>query len=124
MKHSIISSIVIGLALTTLCVSAQAEEMIIFGKERPIEINYSKCGTDIPKMGVKVDQKKWTINWKWENKSQTWCGWGTESIPINDISKFLSGNLVIKFIGGYQGRPPEVKFIDLDDTHTSIVSIH
>ncbi|MBF0422571.1 MAG: hypothetical protein HQL73_06230, partial [Magnetococcales bacterium] len=97
-------------------------KLIILDKTRPIVISYSKCGTDRAKQMVKMDKNLGTVNWKWESKTGIWCGWGTPSLPTPDLSPYLSGFLVIRFTGSYQGPPPEVKFIDTSDNHTQLVN--
>lgn len=96
-------------------------EPIIFAEKKPIQIPYQKCGNDKAVQLVKVDTEKWSINWKWDNKGGVWCGWGTESLPLSDLSNYLNGYLIIKFTGTYEGDAPEVKFIDFSDNHTTLV---
>ena len=94
----------------------------VFDKKLPVRITWHKCGNDPATQAVKVDRGSWSINWKWENKSGIWCGWGTETLPTKDLSEFLNGYLVIKFTGTHQGMPPQVKFIDIEGTATELVS--
>lgn len=97
-------------------------DLPIFKKGRSVYVSYKKCGNDRPVHFVRVDQNKWTINWKWLNKSQAWCGWGIENLPTSNLAEYMEGNLVIKYLGSYQGKSPEVKFIDFDDNHTNLIS--
>ena len=67
-------------------VFSELKEIIIFSKDRNIDIIFSKCGDEKAINLIRTDSTIGQINWKWENKSNIWCGWGTESIPDNDIT--------------------------------------
>jgi len=106
--------------------SAKAEDVPIFSKSRLIQIGMSKCNLTKNNPSARslpyIDKSENTIHWKWENKRGTWCGWQTYSLPKNDFSEYLNGVLVLEFQGTYDGNPPEVKFVDLEGKHTSIVN--
>lgn len=69
-----------------------------------------------------LDKKNGIINWMWDNKVGVWCGWGTESLPTQNLSDYLGGYFVVKFTGNCQGRLPQVKFIDMEGTDTNLVN--
>ena len=101
---------------------AFSQDLVIFSKTRPIEISYVGCATYKPIHVLRVNGETGVIYWKWENKSQAWCRWRTESLPESNFSGYLDGRLIIKFYGAYEGRPPEVEFIDSRNIHTRPVN--
>jgi hypothetical protein len=114
---------IILVILCSFSLSFGEDKVTLFSKDRLIDVAYSKCGSDKPVHLIRIDEAKGRINWKWENKAQAWCAWGTESLPINDFSEYLKGFLVLELLGNYHGRPPEVLFIDFKGRRTSLVNL-
>ncbi|MEO5356593.1 MAG: hypothetical protein H7844_04765 [Nitrospirae bacterium YQR-1] len=122
-KKNVFITGVLFVAFLVVNGNSYAKESVIFNNGRTIDIAYSKCGTNAPIHLVKVDKENGTIKWKWDNKSNVWCGWGTESLPEKDLSAYLNGYLVISFSGDFQGGSPEIKFLDFDGSSTPLVNV-
>jgi hypothetical protein len=71
---------------------------------------------------VKYDRGIGSIIWQWTKSKGSWCGWGIEALPINDLSPFSNGYFVARFYGYFLGSPPEVLFIDNNDNRSRIIN--
>lgn len=113
--------LIIFYSMTPAIVSAK--DIPIFSAERNISLAFSKCDNSIPIHLIQIDFDNARINWKWENKDAVWCGWGTESLPVKNISYLIKDySLIIKMIGAYEGAPPEAKFVDAKGNSSKLVS--
>lgn len=103
--------------------SADADPIEVFSKDNPTKPSEKKCNKQAgrkPINIVRANSTKGEINWKYEKNSKSWCGWKLEAEPL-DITKYLSGFLVIKFIGTYHGKSPEINLFDASGNDSSLI---
>ncbi len=96
-------------------------DTVIFDKAKPINVLYAKCDRNTSIQIVEQENEFGRIVWQWDNKKDSWCGWGTDSIP-KDLTTEYEKILMIRYIGNFSGKPPEVKFIDIYNKSSSLVS--
>jgi len=88
-----------------------------------IWVSFAKCSNSKPIQRVIANTEVPNIRWEWEDKINSWCGWGIEFSNGLDLSLYFNGFLIIVFSGQYSGPAPEVVFLDDSGFRTSLLSL-
>lgn len=101
------------LILTYFTPNVFAQDLVIFSKNNLGKQSTYQCGEDVDPNAIsyaKINNNQTGISWRYDKKIGSWCAWETNNLP-SDITQYLDGFLVIKFIGTYDDLAPRVNFL-------------